>query len=817
MRIKRHARWIGLAMIAFAVNLGEFARAQTMLATWDTAPVSPPVPGTDFDPQFDYMQSCSGCWFASVPATDGTTYSHSTAQSTQGSGSLQASIVGKGRGGEYTANINGAPVQLDTHFDDPLSVIYSNNPVANGGVLDPRYTALYNAVSGANPGSFYTIDFDIIYDVDQMRSIAWQAPEETVDPETNGQFPQRYFWVGMRGDMSNDLDGNGFAQVLDDANHSPGDPYNINPFDAQYDTNPFPVFQASFLLDDFDWHINPENPPTLFRFDIVYNSVFGTLPAASNTHGVNIYFDNFRLVEHDPTDSCDFNDDSACTLADFELFMAQHLTAEPTLGDYDGDGDNDFLDFQEFETFYDLANLGSGSLQAHLAGVPEPGSIFLFVVGMLALALARVRRRARASMLLAAGLAVALAGQQSADAQVIETWTTLGNWVPNPGAPAQAAPSIELSSVGATDGTTSLKVTQADDTLGNDDFVWMTTTTPNWVDGDPAFEALANAVNIGAEHFNVVVDVTFRPQDLADQGVNSLTMTLGLNFNGQTVGTYAGETTQFTNTATIPLTAFNLPDVEDQGATSYSAQVGFTADALGGFPFSAYIDNLHLDQISTPDLLTLEIDRSSGSAILKNLSANPISWDYMEIKSPGASLDPSGWSSLDDQNVGGPGNWIEAGGSSPTALVEASIVGDHTLGAGEMLPLGNLYNNGINAEDVDLEIRRVGGPSFRTYDQLVTYIGTAPMGVAGDYNDNGTVDAADYVLWRAGGPLQNEGASPGVVDGADYTFWRSRFGATSGSGSGGSLQAGAVPEPATVVLLLSALVAWRGALGSRGA
>ena len=58
----------------------------------------------------------------------------------------------------------------------------------------------------------------------------------------------------------------------------------------------------------------------------------------------------------------------------------------------------------------------------------------------------------------------------------------------------------------------------------------------------------------------------------------------------------------------------------------------------------------------------------------------------------------------------------------------------------------------------------------------------APPGVAGDYNNNGKVDAADYVLWRNGGPLQNEVDAPGTVNGADYTAWRARFGNPPGSG-----------------------------------
>lgn len=82
--------------------------------------------------------------------------------------------------------------------------------------------------------------------------------------------------------------------------------------------------------------------------------------------------------------------------------------------------------------------------------------------------------------------------------------------------------------------------------------------------------------------------------------------------------------------------------------------------------------------------------------------------------------------------------------------------------------------------------------------------GQAVPGVSGDYNNNGTVDAADYVLWRNGGPLQNEGSSIGVVDASDYTFWRSRFGATSGSGGG--IAPGNVPEPSTATILLGLVV-----------
>ncbi len=69
--------------------------------------------------------------------------------------------------------------------------------------------------------------------------------------------------------------------------------------------------------------------------------------------------------------------------------------------------------------------------------------------------------------------------------------------------------------------------------------------------------------------------------------------------------------------------------------------------------------------------------------------------------------------------------------------------------------------------------------------------------LAGDYNGDGVVDAADYVLWRK---------DPNAHGGAGgYDTWRANFGATAGSGASLSSNA-AVPEPGTCGLLLCALL-----------
>jgi hypothetical protein len=90
-------------------------------------------------------------------------------------------------------------------------------------------------------------------------------------------------------------------------------------------------------------------------------------------------------------------------------------------------------------------------------------------------------------------------------------------------------------------------------------------------------------------------------------------------------------------------------------------------------------------------------------------------------------------------------------------------------------------------------------------------------GLPGDYNQNGTVDAADYTVWRdnlgSGASLPNDD-TPGVGQ-DDYDRWKTNFGnvaAGSGVGSGsGAGSSAAVPEPATIGLLAWALfaIAWR--------
>ncbi len=201
--------------------------------------------------------------------------------------------------------------------------------------------------------------------------------------------------------------------------------------------------------------------------------------------------------------------------------------------------------------------------------------------------------------------------------------------------------------------------------------------------------------------------------------------------------------------------------------------------------------------------------KSNGTLSLTNATSNPITLDSYRIASASNSLNFAGWNSLSDQNISAvdgpdpgltPGDgtgetWDEAGGSNDAVLAESFLLGNSTLAPNDSLDLGSGFDLG-GTHDLTFQYHDFVSGAIVTGE--VTYPIVA-AGVQGDYNNNGIVDAADYVLWRKGGPLQND-PTPGV-SAADYTFWRSRFGSNTGSGVGDGLAGPAIPEPNAWLLL----------------
>jgi arabinogalactan endo-1,4-beta-galactosidase len=106
------------------------------------------------------------------------------------------------------------------------------------------------------------------------------------------------------------------------------------------------------------------------------------------------------------------------------------------------------------------------------------------------------------------------------------------------------------------------------------------------------------------------------------------------------------------------------------------------------------------------------------------------------------------------------------------------------------VPGYNIYNGGATALFDD---NRRALPALSVFEITLT---------PGDFNRDGLVDAADYTVWRDGFGTK--------YDEDDYLDWKTNFGTNGGAGSS---QLASVPEPASIVLLvtlLSLIVSRRG-------
>ena len=150
------------------------------------------------------------------------------------------------------------------------------------------------------------------------------------------------------------------------------------------------------------------------------------------------------------------------------------------------------------------------------------------------------------------------------------------------------------------------------------------------------------------------------------------------------------------------------------------------------------------------------------------------------------------------------------GGTAPAGISGSNIVGYYQESSGFVH--GFLYNgssyttfdfspttetipNGIDGNKI-VGVYGDGSPGLRSF------VATFAAGPPGDFNLDGTVDAADYVVWRKGlGTSYTQ---------SDYDLWRSHFGQMAGSGAS-AIANTAVPEPSTAALIIitMAIVRWR--------
>ncbi|MGD9633633.1 MAG: hypothetical protein AB7G28_08370 [Pirellulales bacterium] len=202
--------------------------------------------------------------------------------------------------------------------------------------------------------------------------------------------------------------------------------------------------------------------------------------------------------------------------------------------------------------------------------------------------------------------------------------------------------------------------------------------------------------------------------------------------------------------------------------------------------------------LNTVNNLLLTVDPTTGVAKLKNSSTTTINLRGYTIASPGGALKPSNgdWNSLDDQNVAG----VDEANGSAQFLSELVPDPAHplVLAPGATYTMGDLFD------------------ASKAHDLSIQFVmaGSSPDG---DFNKDGTVNAADYTVWR-----DKLGST---YTAADYQVWTTHFGMTGGGSSiitngvvryeavtpgSGAIAAAAVPEPGTGWLVLGCVLGLAG-------
>ncbi len=147
---------------------------------------------------------------------------------------------------------------------------------------------------------------------------------------------------------------------------------------------------------------------------------------------------------------------------------------------------------------------------------------------------------------------------------------------------------------------------------------------------------------------------------------------------------------------------------------------------------------------------------------------------------------------------------INRTGSDQTTGI--AVTHDRVFDHAEVYQLTAASANPVRVADVELDLLNAFQYTMPAYS--VTTLVFISDGLPGDFNRDGTVNAADYTVWRNSlGQTGNTAADANednLVDDADYALWKSNYGRSESSGAG---VLASVPEPTTIVLTLLAACA----------
>lgn len=263
---------------------------------------------------------------------------------------------------------------------------------------------------------------------------------------------------------------------------------------------------------------------------------------------------------------------------------------------------------------------------------------------------------------------------------------------------------------------------------------------------------------------------------------------------------------------TSPATVFGNATQQaaiEAGIDTIWAQAGIDISFLPGITrynnTFAYQGNAGGGTRPSGDLNTIFSNAASAGGILNSdpLTLNMIMVNIVPAFSPLSENSSAGYARIS-------GNGINA------------YVGDNLLGFGNGLDviasvMAHEIGHNLGLNHPASGQPNLMSPSGTTQQLDTTQINTArassfartiPAGITGDYNNNGIVDASDYVVWRryrnTTSTLPND-PTGGTISTTQYSQWRTHFGQTaSGAGSELTTLSSAIPEPSALVLVISA-------------
>lgn len=521
------------------------------------------------------------------------------------------------------------------------------------------------------------------------------------------------------------------------------------------------------------------------------------------------------------------------------------------LGDLNGDGANDVIDFAIFKDEFIDAN-SAPAFALLVAGVPEPGTLGMAAFGLLGLA-SRRRRSSRKHLtapkshtmssfskkpvtLASAVLMLIAVAAPRAEAVILEDFpfndsfgtsydeaenaASSGNFLSTDTTPA------DLAGV-ATDGFGNLNASLKNNTTFGTTLVDAADLDTGKVFGvmeltwdfqsalDPAENEEIRVTLISSGTSGVLAEWEIQRED-----DDTLTM-LGNTVGGSDIpaallnGGSLVQTDKFIGIVEADLDA-------DTYAIYYSSNGGSSFQTLGTGTTdparsldkmrmvlsndfandNVLIDRFYLTDelpfVVDPDNLTLLVHPKSGFAAITNDTGTVFDIDYYRVQSGDDSLVESGWNSLQGQAVDavdGPDGGSTAGDGVGETWTEAG--GSDAGVLSESFLLSSSVVSGGDALSIGGVIDLNGDEGLLDFEYRDASTGSVLSGdvvvgelLDGDFNLDGKVDAADYTVFR-------DNAS-GLFVPADYTVWRNNYGATTAS-----VDSISVPEPNSLLMLAS--------------